>query len=197
MASNGQSAWLKTEAGQHLQESLANEKVLRGIDHLLSRIETLEQAVDKLSILLEKGPGLLSIAADMTDEEIQKASKRGVDIEQSLGNALHLAEKLTAPDMMEKVDQLLNFADQAPGLVAMTMDMVDEEMSKSNVKELNVKALLEAGSQISTAVSKAEKMPKVKVGGIISMLRTMRDPDRQKAIGYVMNIAKALGQGLK
>ncbi|MEO0339049.1 MAG: DUF1641 domain-containing protein [Bacteroidota bacterium] len=133
----------------------------------------------------------------MTDEEIRKASNRGVDIEQRLGNALHLAEKLTAPEMMEKIDQLTKFAEQAPGLIAMTMDMVDDEMSKSNIKDFNVKALLETGSQISMAISRAEQMPKAKVGGIFSMLRTMRDPDRQKAIGYVMNIAKALGQGLK
>ncbi|MEO0339050.1 MAG: hypothetical protein AAF242_07525 [Bacteroidota bacterium] len=30
MASNGQTAWLETEAGQHLQESLTDEKSYEG-----------------------------------------------------------------------------------------------------------------------------------------------------------------------
>ena len=254
METNGNTTWINTPAGKHLNESLSNERVLQGIDHLLQRIDTLENAVEKLTTVMDQGPGMVSMVTDMADEAYKKAADRGVDIEERLGNALVLAEKLTAPAMMEKLEGLLQFADQAPGLISMTMDMVDEGVRKSAengvyleerlgnaltmaekltapamVEKLNglltladqapglismmvdsfdeqmrsmdagsmdVQGLMEIGKEATSAFTKAKEMPIAKVGGIFSMLRTMRDPDRQKAIGFLMNVAKAYGEQL-
>ncbi len=252
METNGNTTWMETPAGKHLQESLSNEKVLNGIDHLLQRIGTLENAVEKPTSIMEQGPGMVSMVTDMVDEGYKNAAKNGVDIEQRLGNALTIAEKLTAPAMMEKLEGLLKFADQAPGLISMTMDMVDEgykrsaqngvyieerlgnaltmaekltapamvekldgllkladqapglismmvdsfdeQMQRMDLGSIDVPGLMQLGKEATTAFSKAKEMPDAKVGGIFSMIRTMRDPDRQKAIGFLMNIAKAYGQ---
>jgi len=252
METNGNTTWLDTSAGKHLQESLSNEKVLKGLDHLLQRIDTLENAVEKLTSVMEQGPGMVSMVTDMADEGYRNAAKKGIDIEQRLNNALSLAEKLTAPAMMEKLEGLLKFADQAPGLISMTMDMVDEgykrsaqngvyieermgnalamaekltapamvekldglltladqapglismmvdsfdeQMRRMDVGSIDIEGLMELGKEATSAFAKAKDMPDAKVGGIFSMLRTMRDPDRQKAIGFLMNIAKAYGQ---
>ncbi len=313
METNGKTTWLETPAGQNLQESLSNQKILSGLDHLLNRIDTLEQAVEKLTMVMERGPGMVSMAADMADEAYRNAANNGVDIEQRLGNALEIAEKLTAPAMMEKLDNLLKLADQVPGLVSISMDAADEVFKKSaengvyieerignalsmaekltapemmekmdnllkladqapglvsitidaadevfrksaengvyieerignalsmaekltapemveklngllqladqapglisiamdsfddQMKQLNqsgldFQSLTELAQNAIAAMSQAKHMPDAKVGGIFSMLRTMRDPDRQRAIGFVMNIAKAFGQEMK
>jgi uncharacterized protein YjgD (DUF1641 family) len=250
-----QNGWASTEAGKQLQSRLNEERTVQAIDRLLDRIDTLEQAVDKLTTAMELGPGMVSMATDVVDESIRKAAEKGVDIEQRLGNALALAEKLTAPEMVEKLDGLLKavdqapgmismtmdmvdegyrnaaangvdieqrlstalqlaeqltapamvekleglltLADQAPGLIAMTVDMVDEEIAKANAKGIDINVLIETGAQLSEAIATSKELPEAKVGGIFSMLRTMRDPDRQRAIGYIMNIAKAWGMTMK
>lgn len=255
METNGKTTWLETPAGQNLQESLSNQKILSGLDHLLNRIDTLEQAVEKLTTVMERGPGMVSMVADMADEGYRKAANNGVDIEQRLGNALELAEKLTAPAMMEKMDSLLTLADQAPGLISISMDAADEafkksaengviieerignalsmaekltapemveklngllqladqapglisivmdsfddQMQKLNQSGVDVQSLMELAQNATTAISQAKHFPDAKVGGIFSMLKTMRDPDRQRAIGFVMNIAKSFGQEMK
>lgn len=255
MNNNGATTWQALDAGQQLQNTLKDERILSGLDHLLQRIDTLENAVNKLTVVMEQGPGMVSMVADMADDtyrkaaadgvdleqrlhnalsiaekltapamveklntvleftdqapglisigmdavddQLRRASANGVDVEERLKNALHVAEKLTAPEMTEKLDQLLILADQAPGLIAMAADSFDEQMKKLNLSTIDVDGLLEIARQASVAVSDAKQMPEAKVGGIFSMLRTMKDPDRQKAIGFVMNIAKAYGKQLK
>ncbi len=245
----------QTATIEKIQDRLNEEKTVQAIDRLLDRIESLEKAVANLTTMMEQAPGLLAMTTDAADEAYQKAAARGVNIEKRLSVALQMAEKLTAPAMVEKLDSLLGLAEQAPGLLAMTMDaadeayrkaaargvnienrlgfalqmaekltapamvekldnllelteqapgllammmdIFDEEARKACAKGLDINAIPEVTNQILTAVTKAKQMPEAKVGGFFSMMRTMRDPDRQVAIGYLMNIAKALGQELK
>lgn len=310
MEANGKTTWLDTPAGKQLQESLSNEKTITGIDRLLNRIDTLEKAVEKLTTVIEQGPGMVSMVTDMADEAYKKSSSNGVDIEKRLGNALVIAEKLTAPAMMEKLDGLLKFADQAPGLISMTMDMADEgfkqsanngvyieerlgnalaiaekltapamveklngllgfadqapglismtmdmvdegfkrsadngvyieqrlgnalavaekltapemveklnglleladqapglismamdsfdeQMGKMSGSGIDIQGMMEMGANASTALSKAETMPPTKVNGIFSMMRALKDPDLQKSLSFLLNVGKAFGQ---
>lgn len=252
MEPNGNPTWLKSEAGQHLQESLSNERVLQGIDHLLNRIDTLEQAVENLTTIINQGPGMVSMATDIVDESVRKAAEKGIDIEERLGNALKIADKLTSPQMLERLDQLFDLADKAPGLLSMGMDLVDEgvrrsaergvhleerlataltlaekltdptmvtkldgilklaeqgpgliaiamdtvdeEMKKLHADNADLGELIELAIELTIATKKAKNMSPNPVRGIFSMMRVMRDPDRQKAIGRVMNIAKAWGE---
>ncbi len=183
-----------TDAVKQLQNRLNDEKTVQAIDRLLDRIDTLEKAVANLTTIMEQGPGLAAMTMDMVDEGYRKANANGVNIENRLVAGLQIAERLTAPEMVEKLEGLLTMADQAPGLIAMVMDTFDEEMKHFGAKNIDVKILLELAQNTSSAVSEAKQMPDAKVGGIFSMLKTMKDPDRQKAIGFLMNIAKAFGQ---
>lgn len=242
-----------TAAVKQLQHRLNEDRTAMAIDRLLDRIDVLEKAVSNLSSIIEQGPGFLAMTTDMVDDTYSKAQANGINIEQRLSAALHLANKLTAPEMIEKLDRLIalsnqvpglaamsvdivdetyhkmnsqginleqrlqavlnlanqltapqrleqfenliKLADQAPGLIAMVTDILDEEVQKAN--DIDVPALLNLAKQLSTAVSKSQEIPPTKVGGIFSMLRTMRDPDRQRAIGLIMNIVKAWGKEIK
>ena len=239
---------------ERLQQRLNEPQTVQSIDHLLDRIDTLEKAVEKLTVLLEQGPGLTAMAVDIIDENYQKAAAKGVNIEQRLQAGLQIAEKLTDPKMVEKLNQLFVFLDQVPGMIAMTTDLIDEgyqkarekgidvehrfslalqladqlttprminqlndlvklsaqvpgllamstdifdeEMKNLHTKNIDFHSLLELAQHLSQSVGEAQHMPPTKVSGIFSMLRTMKDADRQKAIGFIMNIAKAFGQKL-
>lgn len=126
MDTNGTMLWSESEAGQQLQARLSSEKTLKALDHLLARIDTLEQAVERLADIMQQGPGLVSMATDSIDETVKVAAAKGIDLEERLANALHLAEQLTSPQMVNQLSQLFAMMEQLPGLSAMAIDMVDE-----------------------------------------------------------------------
>ncbi len=242
-----------TPEGQHLQKRLSDAKTIEAIDHLLAKIQTLEEAVSQLTTIMQQGPGLVSIAADSVDEVYRQSAEKGVNIEERLVNALHLAEKITEPERFEKLERLiqlsdqfpglmsmaadsidevyrknaergvyieerlssvlaltekitapekmeqlgglLKLSDQLPGLIAMFVDAIDEEVAKASAAGVDLKTLQELGQKLSTAVVESNQMPIQKMGPF-GLFRALRDPDRQKAVGFLMNLAKALGQKL-
>lgn len=190
------SAWLATPAGIQLQRRLTDEHTLQALDHLLARIDTLEKAVGRLTDLMEQGPGLVAMAGDMADEAYRNAAARGLNLEERLHNALHLAGQITAPETVAKLDTLVQLSDQLPGLVAMTVDMLDEGMKKAVSHGFNPDVLASVAGAANTALTVAHAEHPVSSGGPFKILRALRDPDRQKGLGFFMNFLKHFGQNL-
>lgn len=255
MSNNGSPlSWAETEAGQRLQAHLSEERTLAAIDRLLDRLDTVEQAVERLSTMMQQGPGMTAMFADMADEAYRKADANGISIDQRLKNALVIAEKLTSPEMTEKLGNLLSLADQAPGLIAMTADMADEAYRKADARGVSIdqriklaweaaekltapemiaklEQLLAMGHQMpglvamtadiadetmrnaiakgvdpqiiaqvagsaGQALSQASQEATAKVGGIFSLLGALKDSDRQRGLGFLMNFLKHFGKNL-
>jgi hypothetical protein len=203
MDTNGTAHWVDTEAGQQLQARLTSEKTLKALDHLLARIDTLENAVERLTTVMEQGPGLVSMAADTVDETIRDAASKGIDIEQRLGNALHLAEKLTAPEMVQRVDNFIEMTEQLPGLTSMAVDVVDETVRQASQSGVDIEQRLGAALQIAeklTAPAMVEKLNQVfeltdQLPGLSSMAVDIVDETYRQAAARGINIedrAKAL-----
>lgn len=192
---NGSNAiWTETEAGRRVQARLSDERTLAAIEHLLARIDTLEKAVEDLNVLMKRGPGLAAMTADMIDETYREADARGVSIDERLKNALTIAEKLTAPKMVENLETLTKFGEQLPGIIAMVADMADEKMKKAIEHGFDPQALSETAGAANTALTNAKAEPPAKVGGIFGILRALRDKDRQRGLGFMMNFLKHFGR---
>jgi len=254
MQSNGNTAWQETPAGQKVMHTFTEERTLQALEKLLSRIDTLEKAVADLSDVMQRGPGLVAMVGDMVDEGYRKADSQGINIEERLQNALSVAEKLTTPAMVEKLDAVISMTNQMPGMVAMVGDMVDEGYRKADDRGVNIQERLETGLAIAEkltapamaqkldsmmqladqapgliamvgdmvdegmknamdkgfdpqsmgetlnimglAMTKAKAEPPAKAGGIFGLLRALNDNDRQKGMGFLMNFLKHLGKGL-
>ncbi len=250
--SGNSTAWSTTEAGQNLQARLTNERTLMSLDGLLSKIDSLEKAVGNLATIVQQASGMVAMAGDIADETYREAAEKGINIEDRLKNALSIAEKLTAPTMVEKIDGLIKMSDQAPGIMAMTMDMadeayrkaasngieieerlknvailaeklttpamvekldslikmsdqlpgllamtmdiVDEGMKNALESDFDFPALTNLAKDSTQALTAAKAEPPAKVGGIFSILRLLKDKDRQKGLGFLMNFLKHLGQ---
>lgn len=246
--------WSDSEAGQQVMSRLSSEDTLRSIDHLLAKINTLEKAVDHLATIMQQGPGLIAMTGDMVDETYRQADANGVSIDQRLKNALHIAEKLTAPEMVDKLDNLMTFTNQLPGLMAMqadivdeayrkadargvsidqrlgnaleiaekltapemveklnglmelsnqlpgiaamTIDMVDEGMKKAVANGFDPKVLADTASAANTALTNAKAEAPAKVGGPFGLIRALRDPDRQRGLGFLLNFLKHFGKNI-
>ena len=255
MDNNGNSTdWIATEAGQNLQARLTNERTLMSLDGLLSKIDSLEKAVSNLTTIMRQAPGMVAMATDIADETYRNAAENGINVEDRLKNALNIAEKLTTPAMVEKIDGLIKMTDQAPGIMAMTMDMadeayrkaasngieiedrlknaailaekltapamvekleglikmsdqlpgllamtmdiVDEGMKNALESDFDFPALANLAKDSTQALTAAKGEPPAKVGGIFSILRLLKDKDRQKGLGFLMNFLKHLGRSV-
>ena len=205
MGTNGQSSWLDSEAGQELEQRLATEKTLKALDHILERIETIEKAVDGLSTVMSRGPGLVSMAADVVDESYSKAAARGVDIDQRLKTALEIAEKLTAPEMVEKLDGLFKFADQLPGMVSMGADIVDEGYRNAFASGIDIdkrlKTALDLAEKLTSPVM-VEKLNSLfdfvnQAPGMVSMVADIADETYKNAVQKGIDIDKRLQAALE
>jgi len=169
--------------------------------HLLGRLSDpkVNASLNGLIDLLEQSPGLVSMAADSMDEVIAQSNSGPIRLDDRIRGITHVLNKLSDPVMVDKLDNLLELADQAPGLVSMTVDSIDEFMQRnpylvedtlSFLKQENLIFLKQAGD----ALTEAQSQQPAKVGGIFGLLRTLKDPDRQNALGFLMNVLKNLGK---
>lgn len=257
MDMNGNSTstpWADSEAAKQVQARLAEPRILKAIDHLLNRIDTLETAVDGLSDVMKQGPGMVAMVGDMVDESYRQADANGVSIDERLKNALVIAEKLTAPEMVAKIDNLialtdqlpgmvammgdmadeayrqadsrgvsidqrlgvalqmaeqltapamtaklesaLQLANQMPGIVAMMVDMMDEGVKKAMDHGFNPQTLTKVAGVANTALTESYAEPRSRAGGIFSLMRAIKDPDRQKGIAFLLNFLKHFGKNI-
>jgi hypothetical protein len=207
-----------------LQARLNEPQTVAALTRLLDRIESLEHTVNTLADLAEQGPGMAGMVGDMADEAVRRAAARGVDVEERLKVALELAEKLTAPEMVTKLDQLLEMADQAPLMAAMVADMADETVRRAAANGIDIEERLRSGLAVAEKLTAPEMTeafktlldPQVvavlnKTGialnqslqkqpeklGLMGMLRAMGDSDVQQALGFLMGFARHFGQTMR
>ena len=166
-----------------LQAKLNEPQTVAALTRLLDRIESLEQTVNTLADLVTQGPGMAAMVGDMVDETVRSAAARGVDVEQRLQTALTLAEKLTAPAMVDKLDRLLALADEAPGMAAMVGDMVDETVRSAAARGVDIEARLRAGLAIAEKLTAPDMVAKLdqllafanEAPGLVAMVGDMVD----------------------
>ncbi|HMQ59926.1 MAG TPA: DUF1641 domain-containing protein [Flavilitoribacter sp.] len=190
------SAWQETDAGRQMLDRFSEERTLTAIEHLLSRLDTLEKAVDNLTVLMQQGPGLVAMATDSIDEIYSKADEHGNSMETHVKNGLEMAGKLTAPGMPERLDQVLTMTNQLPGIIAMMADTADEMMQKAVAGGFDPQALVSVAGAANRALTAAGNGPPAKASGIFGLLRALKDPDRQKGLGFLLNFLKHFGKHL-
>ncbi len=205
-----------------LRQRLDEPAVLAAMNRLLDRIDTLEASVATLTDLVQQAPGVTAMVTDMADEAVRNAGAAGIVIEDRLRNALHLAELLSRPDVVSMLETVIGMAGQAPGLVAMVTDIADEGIRKAARQSVDLPGrlgnMLELGARISEpaatkalsevlspealnvvgslgkalAASQAAAEPV----GLLGALRKMKDPDVQRALGFLLGFAGRFGREL-
>ena len=124
-----------TNGTARLEDRLNNPDTAQALNRLLDRLDTIEEAVDKLDAMMTQGPAMLAMMTDMADDVYREADAAGVDLDERLRLTLQLAERLTAPrtvevlsqlmDRMDDLEQLIELGEQAPGFIAMMVDTFD------------------------------------------------------------------------
>ncbi|RMF27626.1 MAG: DUF1641 domain-containing protein [Bacteroidetes bacterium] len=169
-------------------------KILLGLLERVSDPATVEKLEGALR-LADQAPGMAAMTVDMVDETFREASARGVDLDERMKILLGLLERVSDPATVEKLEAALQFADRAPGIAAMTVDMVDEAMGDLARKGLDLNQIGQALSALGLALSNAQAQPSTRMS-LWKTIGALKDPDRQKAMGFLMTLLKELGRQL-
>lgn len=166
MTENG---WQSTEAGQALQARLNDERTVNALNRLLDRIDSLEESVTTLTTTVEQAPMFVSMVTDTVDETVRRSAESGVFLDERLQTGLALLERLTEPKTAEKLNNLLDLADQAPDFSAMVGDMMDETYRRAAMNGVDIE------SRLHNALAVAEKLTAPETTAKLSQLLELTD----------------------
>ena len=193
----------RLKAGLDIAEKLTAPASMAVLSKLLDRMDQLEQFV----VMADQAPGMVSMVADTLDESYRQAAQSGVELEGRLKAGLDIAEKLTAPasmavlskllNHMDQLEQLVDMADQAPGIVSMVADTLDESYREAAQSGVELEGRLKAGLDI------AEKLTAPASMAVLSKLLDRMDQLEQlvemadQAPGMVSMVADTLDESYR
>lgn len=174
-----------TQNGAELQVRLNQPEMAYALNRLLDRIDSLEQAVTTLTATVGQAPGMIAMAGDMLDEGYRKAAAAGIDLEERALGGLALLNRLTEPQVIAQLQQLLVMAEQAPGLLAMAGDMMDEAYRNAANAGVDIELMLSKGATAAVKFSEV-----VASDSFDALLESgMIEPDTLEVLG---SLGKAL-----
>ncbi len=187
-----------------LQIKLNDPQTTQTLSRLLDRIDSLEESVGRLADLIEQAPAFTAMVGDVMDETHRRAAANGVDLEQRLQTALTLAEKLTAPSMVSKIEQLMLAVDQAPYFAAMVGDMVDETQRQAASNGIDLEQRLGTGLALAEKLTRPQMVEQLNglldmadtAPGFVAMLGDMADEAYRNALSKGVDLEALMGQGL-
>lgn len=146
----------------------ATDPVLAALERIERRLAAVEHVTSALAPLVETVPGGLAMLTDTVDSLAAKAGDAGINLDARLHSVLRAFEVATSPRAVN-------------GLAA----LVESKM-------LDAKALAVI-SRLADALAESGDAQPI---GTWGLLRSMRDPDVQRALGFLVAIARDLGRHL-
>jgi hypothetical protein len=148
---------------------------LQSIDRRLSRIEAGRPAdgverVEALLALADQVPALIGTMTDTFDSVVGRLRDAGIDVDDRARRLLLVADRLTRPETLTAVEAMLDSGLFDPGTVAVVGHLGN--------------ALAQTGAEAPERV------------GVFGALRALRDPDVQRAVGFLVAIARRVGSAL-
>lgn len=152
-------------------------RILASIDARLARLEAASHKVDEV---VAQAPNFVAALADTFDSHVARLAADGIDVDRRGREVLRLLERLTAPETMRALESLLPYTEAVA------------QLASAGLLEPAARSVLEQASS-SFANSAATRHEKV---GAFGALRSLGDPDVQRALGFALDVARGLGRGL-
>lgn len=189
--------------GAAKQKGIEVEDRLQDALHLLGRLSDpkINQSLNNLLGTVEQAPGLVSMTMDSVDELVRQSNQGSIRLDDRIAGLGQLLNKLSDPKMVERLNSLITLSEQAPGLMALTVDSIDAFMIRYEQEFKDSLSFLQRDNlvflkNVGEAMTEAQSQEPAKVGGVFGLLRALKDSGRQKALGFLMNVLKNLGNKL-
>lgn len=159
-----------------------DERMRTAMD-MLERLTAPEtaKALDRAMAAATQLPAAVATAVDVADSIAERVQASGVDIDERLRVLTRVAERLTAPEALATLEVAL---DQMHGVRSLLLSGVLDPAPVAMIARAG-KALAEAGSRDA---------PKV---GAFGALRSLGDPSVQRALGFLLQVARLFGAELE
>ena len=161
----------RAREGLFLLEKMTEPDTAAALGAILDRAEHLEQ----LSAVAESAPDMIATVVDMLDAEYAQMAAHGYDPERVLRQTIGALGRLGELFQSNEFEALLDSG------------VLDPEA-------------LQAVGSLGTALVESQKEAErgeTPRRGLFGMIGALRDPDVQRAIGFVLSFAKTFGQALR
>lgn len=159
-----------------LLETLTDPAVLDGAQRLAQRLPELEA---KLA-LLDQVPAFVAIVTDVADGVLGRLASRGIDLDARLVLLGRAAERLTSPEALALLTELLE-----------KVEVIDTLLTSGVLDTAPVHVVGRMGQALAATAS--EQPPPV---GPFAALRALSDGRIQRALGFGLRFAMHFGAGL-
>jgi hypothetical protein len=146
----------------------AADPVLAALERIERRLAEVERVTSSLAPLVDAAPGGVAMLTDTLDTVAAGLADRGVELDARLRSAIRALEVSTSPRAVH-------------GLAALV---------ESRLLDPSALAVL---SRFAAALAEPGPTPPV---GAWGLLRALRDPDVQRALGFLLGVTRELGRHL-
>ena len=139
------------------------------LSQLVARLERVLGVLEPALSLVQQVPPMIATAVDTFDALVAEGRANGIDVDQRVRDALHLLERVSAPETMRALNVML---DRMPALAELA-PMLD-----------TVPQIVDDARRTARPI------------GLLGTLGALRDPNVQAAVGVAVATARTVGQQL-
>lgn len=139
------------------------------LSQLVARLERVLGVLEPALSLVQQAPPMIATAVDTFDALVAEGRANGFDVDQRVRDALHLLERVSAPETMRALNVML---DRMPALAELA-PMLD-----------TVPQIVDDARRTARPI------------GLLGTLGALRDPNVQAAVGVAVATARTVGQQL-
>lgn len=146
------------------------DRLLATIERLERRLEHMDAAVRRLEGAAANVPVMVATVTDIVDSVIARLAERGFDVDQRMRALVEAADHLTSPRALDALASVL----QSDIMAHQTTEVV---------------------GRMGRAIVHAEHA--AKPVGMWGLMRALRDPEIQRAAGFLVAMARRFGEELR
>jgi hypothetical protein len=145
-------------------------RLLATLERLERRIEHIEGAIHRLEGATAQVPAVVATVTDIVDGIVERLAARGIDVDDRMRALLRAADHLTSPRALDALASILS----SEILAHQTTEVIGR-----------------MGRAVVTAEHEARPV------GTWGLLRALRDPEIQRAVGFLVAMARRFGEELE
>lgn len=147
-----------------------DDRLLETLQRLERRVEHLDDAIRRLEGATAQVPAVVATVTDIVDGVVERLAARGIDVDDRMHALLRAADHLTSPRALDALASVLS----SEILAHQTTEVIGR-----------------MGRAIVTAEHEARPV------GMWGLLSALRDPEIQRAAGFLIAMARRFGEELE
>lgn len=146
------------------------DRLIATIERLESRIEAMEGTIRRLETVAGQAPAVVATVTDIVDGLVARLGARGIDVDDRMRALVRAMDHLTSPRALDALASMLS----------------SEIMAHQTTEVIG-----RMGRAIVAAEHQAEPV------GMWGLWRALRDPEIQRAAGFLVAMARRFGEELE